>query len=134
MAGSALSPAGDIQTVPAERESQQGAAEPSCSGEGAGRMVPSDYEVRQRMVRPQLCKCRQRTRRQNFSPVTSQPIDVTYRPLPRCSQKLSQELINISQGNLENLHTLCLQPGRGSPGYRFPGGLSGRGWEVEVRI
>lgn len=64
---------------------------------------------------------------------TFQPIDATYRPLPCCSPKVSQEHISISHGNLKNLHTFWLQPGRDSPGYRFPDGFKVEQWEVEVR-
>lgn len=104
----------DVQMMFSQHHREQrGAAEPSCSGEGLGRMVPSDYEVRQGMVRPQLCKCRQRDPQAEICQLQP-PSSLLL--LTGHLQKLSQEYTNISRGNLENLNT-WLQPGRDSPGY-----------------
>lgn len=118
-----------------QTETQRGVAEPSCSGKGVARMGSLWLWSEARDSKTTALHLQEKgPRNRILSTPTSQPIDATYRSLPCCSQKLSQEHTNISQGNLENLHTLGLQPGRGSPGYRFPDGFKVGWWEVEVRI
>lgn len=118
-----------------QTETQRGVAEPSCSGKGVARMGSLWFWSEARYSKTTALHLQEKgPRNRILSAPTSQPIDATYRPLPCCSQKLSQEHINISQGNLENPRTLGLQPGRGSSGYRFPDGFKVGWWEVEVRI
>lgn len=76
MAGPALPPADDVQPVPAEREPARGCRTQLQWGRG-WEVVPSGYGVRQEMVRPQLCKCRQRDPQAEFCQL--QP----HRPLMR---------------------------------------------------
>lgn len=134
MAGSALSHAGDVQPVPADREPARGCRTQLQWGRGwENGSLWLWSEARNGDTTAFQLQAKGPAGRILSAPA-SKLIDATYRPLPCCSQKLSLEPIDIFQGNLDKPPTLWLQSGRGSAGHRFPDGFEAVGWEVEVRI